>query len=387
MGCSTAPRYRNINFVYRRFVLQKLPVPGKLRAFRRDAGGWGQFEPGGDEMNARFMAITTICVGMVAGSLAFPLGEMILQPVQAEDSVITIHRNQPITAASASAKKRSSVTFTLNSAPPTVQAGLILTGVIDTVFRPGNSAPATSPREVVTKCEASSSDITFTEPVKIRDGGFNVAPLMSDSVFEPKEIGWVSRDGIQVNTTTAVSVGARFDGIHIFTPSNVANLGETGSGYDLKNLAGSVRLVTDTPATLVGLAEPQQLIFSGNRINFGEVGHNYNIVLTTSAQTFTESSTSHLEAQFVELSNQLAKLKLKRMKAESLAMEIAALKKEISDQEAAAKLEEAQEQLKKIMNEHPDRPAALNAKRMLDSGVGSPNTPGFQPQVNSLPTY
>ena len=75
------------------------------------------------------------------------------------------------------------------------------------------------------------------------------------------------------------------------------------------------------------------------------------------------------------------------MKAESLAMEIAALKKEISDQEAAAKLEEAQEQLKKIMNEHPESPAALNAKRMLDSGVGSPNTPGYQPQVNSLPTY
>jgi hypothetical protein len=112
------------------------------------------------------------------------------------------------------------------------------------------------------------------------------------------------------------------------------------------------------------------------------------IVLTANTENVArEPNQQNLSSQFVELSNQLAKLKLKRTHSQRLALEVETLKKEISDQEAGLKLEEAQEQLKKIMNEHPESPAAQSAKRMLETGTYPPViAPGLVP-VNALPTY
>jgi hypothetical protein len=113
-----------------------------------------------------------------------------------------------------------------------------------------------------------------------------------------------------------------------------------------------------------------------------------NIVLVgNTVDTTFEPKAPDLSKQYIELSSQLARLKLKRMHSTLLALEVETLKKELSDQEAACKLEELQEQLKKLVSDHPESPAAQSAKRMLEGGVISTAFPAGLVPVNTLPTY
>lgn len=126
---------------------------------------------------------------------------------------------------------------------------------------------------------------------------------------------------------------------------------------------GPVPLTDRTVPLVNGVGRPS---LSAGAITFDGEGQRYQIVLTSGAINITDEPTQpDLSKQFLELSNQLASLKLKRLHPQSLALEVEQLKKNISDVEAASKLDEAQEQLKRIMHDYPESPAAQSARRML----------------------
>ncbi len=130
-------------------------------------------------------------------------------------------------------------------------------------------------------------------------------------------------------------------------------------------------------------------ITSCGTVNLEGAGQTFQIRLTgNTLTTASEPAQPDLSQQFLELSSQLAKLKLKRLHPQLLALEVETLKKEISDQLATTKLEEAQEQLKKIVNDHPESPAAHSARRMLETGATlSPTPDRTNAAISVLPTY
>ena len=138
-----------------------------------------------------------------------------------------------------------------------------------------------------------------------------------------------------------------------------------------------------------GTSTTGPVITSCGTVNLEGAGQTFQIRLTgNTLTTASEPSQPDLSQQFLELSSQLAKLKLKRLHPQLLALEVETLKKEISDQLAITKLEEAQEQLKKIVSDHPESPSAHSARRMLETGATlSPTPDRANAAISVLPTY
>jgi hypothetical protein len=91
-----------------------------------------------------------------------------------------------------------------------------------------------------------------------------------------------------------------------------------------------------------------------------------------SVQVREEADKSDLATQYVKLSTQLLNHKLQRLTSQELATQVEALKTEVSNLDANRKLVEARLQLIKVMQDHPQSPAAQDAKRMLDAEAIEP---------------
>lgn len=90
---------------------------------------------------------------------------------------------------------------------------------------------------------------------------------------------------------------------------------------------------------------------------------------------------------------ELMKAKAELINEQTLSQEVSALEKQISDLHAAQKLWSAQEILKALVEEFPQSPAAIRAKRMLEAAGMKPaawKVEPLRPQpqpVEDLPTY
>ena len=86
------------------------------------------------------------------------------------------------------------------------------------------------------------------------------------------------------------------------------------------------------------------------------------------AAVTVESEPGDLVTQFLRLSQQKARL----LNPEELMREVEALKQELVELRATVELRAAEQQLQKLIGEHPQSKAAEKAKRMLDAVTPSP---------------
>ena len=300
-------------------------------------------------MNKRWLAITTFCLGMAAAPLGFQVGEALFKSADAQEEVVVEPGGLADDLESYVIQKRANCDRTDRSSPATA------TGVIVDQIQPN----------------AQSGPVPKVDTIAIGDGLF----------FESIE-----------NTVK---------GFDLTIPSAI--LSNAGGGVvSFVPATGPVPIALDLAVPL--MEEIGQSIMVGGATTLNQAGQRYYIGLTggtlklTNEPTQLDGSTQpDLSKQFMELSNQLASLKLKKLHPQSLALEVEILKKNILDLEAASKLDEVQEQLKRIMHDYPESPAAQSAHRMLEGTTNNgPNFPGFPATrltptpdvpVSTLPTY
>ena len=251
-------------------------------------------------MNKRWIAISTVCVGMAAAPFGFDLGHGLSRSVDAQDAVIVTE----FTSVNEEQKKGTVPVFTAVpvftvSEQPTGQQAPILSG-------------------------CGNGDGCLFDSVELLEGGFFLN-VESAALSDPKY-----------------------------------KLNQWGTG-NLSN--GTITLNHD-----------------GQKYGIRLIAHQ-------AVNATSEPNQTELSKEFLELSARLANLKLKRTRPQLLALELEKLKKEISDQEAALKLDEAQEQLRKILNDHPESPAAESAKKMLWEGSPAQEVPARIVPTRDLPTY
>jgi hypothetical protein len=326
--------------------LQKLPIPGKLRAFHGRRGT--NFNQEGDLMIKRWIAFVMFGLGAAAGPMAFHLGDSLLKRAEAEDAPLA---------------ESSWVNSDIKVKPvtPTSSQSATWDGYTLSVDRNGAATLHTC---VIPSSDNSVSDgkCHFTESVKFLDGVFNFN-VIAPSWNTP---GLFNAYGINPNISN-VSF------LDLLPCYQLKCCQVVGDGVDRSSIPTLGVNISCDQACQAGVATNLVVGVSDINTTFGTIsfvrGTGDGFVLTANEmQPCTiDDCRSNLTTKFIELSQELARRKLQRLSPRELAQKIEEIEQEIANDEAFSKLDEARKHLKDLMNKHPDSPAAQSAKRMLDA--------------------